>query len=127
MDSRFLQCHYWEISGVLYKLSNLGHSVILVLFILGAGKTCFYGTYSNVCLGIDLLLKIDDKTVRSSRPEVFYKKGVLRNFAKFTGKRLCQSLFFAKFVRTAFLTEHLGWLLLNCAKKSMYQHCESFL
>ena len=27
-------------------------------------------------------------------PEVFYKKGVLRNFAKFTGKHLCQSLFF---------------------------------
>ena len=30
---------------------------------------------------------------RSSRPEVFCKKGVLRNFAKFTGKHLCQSLF----------------------------------
>ena len=26
---------------------------------------------------------------RSSRPEVFNKKGVLRNFAKFTGKHLC--------------------------------------
>ena len=33
---------------------------------------------------------------RSSRPEVFCKKGVLRNFAKFTGKHLCQSLFFIK-------------------------------
>ena len=32
----------------------------------------------------------------SSRPEVFYKKGVLRNFAKFTRKHLCQSLFFNK-------------------------------
>ena len=31
---------------------------------------------------------------RSSRPEVFYKKSVLRNFAKFTEKHLCQSLFF---------------------------------
>ena len=31
----------------------------------------------------------------SSRPEVFYK-GVLRNFAKSTGKHLCQSLFFNK-------------------------------
>ena len=26
---------------------------------------------------------------RSSGPEVFCKKGVLRNFAKFTGKHLC--------------------------------------
>ena len=29
-------------------------------------------------------------------PEVFSKKGVLKNFAKFTGKHLCQSLFFNK-------------------------------
>ena len=27
-------------------------------------------------------------------PEVFYKTGVLKNFTKFTGKRLCKSLFF---------------------------------
>ena len=33
---------------------------------------------------------------RSSSPEVFYKKGVLRNFAKLTGKHLCQGLFFNK-------------------------------
>ena len=33
---------------------------------------------------------------RSSRSEVFCKKGVLRNFANFTGKHLCQSLFFNK-------------------------------
>ena len=31
---------------------------------------------------------------RSSRSEVFCKKGGLRNFVKFTGKHLCQSLFF---------------------------------
>ena len=34
--------------------------------------------------------------IRSSRPEVFCKKGVLRNFAKFTRKHLCQNLFFNK-------------------------------
>ena len=33
---------------------------------------------------------------RSSRLEVFCRKAVLRNFAKFTGKHLCQSLFFNK-------------------------------
>ena len=33
---------------------------------------------------------------RSSRPEVFCKKGVIRNFPKFTGKYLCRSLFFNK-------------------------------
>ena len=29
-------------------------------------------------------------------PEVFCKNGVLRNFAKFSGKHLCESLFFNK-------------------------------
>ena len=33
---------------------------------------------------------------RGSQPEVFCKKSVLRNFAKFTGKYLCHSLFFTK-------------------------------
>ena len=32
-------------------------------------------------------------------PEVFYKKGVLGNFTKFTGKHLCQGLFFNKVVK----------------------------
>ena len=34
--------------------------------------------------------------VKSSRQEVFCKKGVLRNFVKFTGKHLCHSLFLKK-------------------------------
>ena len=77
--------------------------------------------------------------VRSSRSEVFCNKDVLRNFAKFTGKPLCQSPFlnkvaglrpdacsfikkrlwhrcfpvnFAKFLGTPFLKEHHWWLLL---------------
>ena len=29
-------------------------------------------------------------------PDVLYKKDVLKNFTKFTGKHLCQSLFFNK-------------------------------
>ena len=36
------------------------------------------------------------KYYRSSRPEVFCKNGVLRNFAKSTGKHLCQSLILNK-------------------------------
>ena len=43
-----------------------------------------------------LQLTAKHRTTRSSRPEVFCKKGVLRNFAKVTGKHLCQSLFFNK-------------------------------
>ena len=35
-------------------------------------------------------------TVVFSRPEVFCKKGVLKNFSKFTGKHLRMSFFFNK-------------------------------
>ena len=41
-------------------------------------------------------MSINPSVYRSSRPEVFCKNGVLKNFAKFTGKHLCQSLFFNK-------------------------------
>ena len=75
---------------------------------------------------------------RSSRLQVFCRKGVLRNFEKFTGKHLCQSLLFnkvaglrtvallkkrfwyrcfpvnfSKFLKTLSITEHLRWLLLK--------------
>ena len=57
---------------------------------------------------------------------MFYKKNVLRNFAKSTGKHLCQSLSFNKVAglpvfscefceisKNTFFTEHAWWLLLN--------------
>ena len=40
--------------------------------------------------------KLYGRRVRTSRPEVFCKKGVLRNLAKFKRKHLCQDLFFNK-------------------------------
>ena len=74
-------------------------------------------------------------------PEMFCKKGVPKNFAKFAGKHLCQGLFFnkvaglspatllkkrpwhrcfpanfANYLRTPFFTEHLRWLLLKYEK-----------
>ena len=45
-------------------------------------------------LSTSFFLKNDTKLNRSSRPKVLCnKKGVVRNFAKFTGKQQCQSLF----------------------------------
>ena len=40
----------------------------------------------------------DPNDYRGSRTEVFCKKGVLRNFAKFTGKHLYQSLQACNFI-----------------------------
>ena len=65
----------------------------------------------------------------SSRPDMFCKKGVPRNFARvsfliklqapacnFTKKETLAQVFscvFAKFLRTPYLTEHLRWLFLT--------------
>ena len=46
-----------------------------------------------VCLGPDYFTSILSTKLP---PDVFYKKGVRKNFAEFTGKHLCQSLFFNK-------------------------------
>ena len=70
--------------------------------------------------------------LRSTRPEVFCKESVLKNFTKFTGKHLCQILFFSKvqllkretlaqvfscefceIFKNTFFIEHLQWLLLT--------------
>ena len=41
-------------------------------------------------------VKIERTLYKSSHPNVFYNKGAFENFTKFTGKHLCQSLFFNK-------------------------------
>ena len=50
-------------------------------------------------------------TRRNSGPEKFCEKGVLKNFAKFTTKHLCQSLFFNKVagLRPATLLKTTPW------------------
>ena len=77
-----------------------------------------------------------DTEIQKQPPEVFCKKRVLRNFAKFTGKHLYQSFLFNKVAgqvcnfikkvtlvqvissefceisKNTFFTEHLRWLLL---------------
>ena len=51
----------------------------------------------NMCtVRLFLFLFLENKTYACSRLGVFCKKGVLRNFSKFTGKHLCQSFFFNK-------------------------------
>ena len=97
----------------------------------------FYLDYTNIFL--KLCLKYRDFIYRSRRSQMFFKIGVLKNFAIFTGKHLCWSLFLiqlqaqaqackfirkrlqhrcfpvniAKFLKTASFTEHLQWLLLH--------------
>ena len=134
-------------------------SYYLVVFIRKINSLCFttnvflsknYKTLGQ--LRLHLLFQKQPPEVffekrRSSRPKVFCKKCVLKNFAKFTGKHLCQSLLFnkvaglrpanllikrlwhrcfpvnfAKFLRTPFLTEHLRWLLLKKVSLKILQN-----
>ena len=61
-------------------------------------RTFYESTIKNNCI-----LLLCHALVRSSRQEVFRKKGVLRNFTKFTGKHQWQSLFFNKVAGLLFL------------------------
>ena len=71
---------------------------------------------------------VNPRKGRSSRSQMFFKIGVLKNFANFTGKHLCWSLFLIKlqalfnkvscgisqfFKNTSFFTEHLQRLSLE--------------
>ena len=51
--------------------------------------------YANISRMLEKKTHLADH-YRSSRPEVLCEKGVLRNFTKFTGKHLRQSLFLIK-------------------------------
>ena len=50
----------------------------------------------DVAVALDLPLGIMNNSLQKQSPEVFCKKGVLKKFAKFTGKHLYQSIFFNK-------------------------------
>ena len=52
--------------------------------------------------------------VQKQPPEVFFKKNVLKNFANFTGKHLCWSLFFNKVT---------GLRACSFIKKSLQHRC----
>ena len=68
--------------------------------------------------------------ITSTRPEVFYKKGILKHFAKFIGKHLFQSLCFdniASMKATTLLkkknscTAIFLWILRNFSEELLYR------
>ena len=90
-------------------------------------------------------------TYRKSRLELFCKNDVLKNFAKFTGKHLCYSLFlnkvaglslaalskkrlwyrcfpvnFGKFSRALFYIKYLWWLLLYLQNRNKHDNFLDF-
>ena len=53
-------------------------------------------TFAFVVCSSRFLLSPQSNVFRSSRPEMFCKKGVLKIFAKLAGKKLCQGFFFTE-------------------------------
>ena len=94
-------------------------------------QTCYKNPDNPSCINLILTNKpLSSHNPKSSHQRCAVKNGVLRNFAKFTGKQLCQSPFFnkvalikrlwhrcfpvdfTKFARTTFLQNTSGRLLL---------------
>ena len=107
----------------IIKVVFISHDVLNIYVLLE--KFCPLDLNTNG----ELKLRIDANLTRSSRWEIFSKKGVLKDFIEFTGKHLCWSLRPAtllkkrlhprcfsvnsvKFLRTSVFTEHLQWLVL---------------
>ena len=108
--------------SLICKISSKGHGSLRIRRFLYFSLPSFSAGY--------LVIKF---SYRSSRPEVICKKTVLKIFAKFTGKSLCQSLFLIKLQAlrdsgTGVLlwilrnvSEHLQWLLLLLVSKKAKQ------
>ena len=118
-------CNSPEILGKLYLSTKFPHQEIKWNFgILRSGELSNSEVKFHVFQPISGMVQC-----RSSRPEVFCKKSTSKNLAKFTGKHLCwpeacnfikKRLYhkcfpvnFAKFLRTSFLKNTSGRLLLN--------------
>ena len=68
--------------------------------------------------------KYQSSTYRRNHRRCSVRKGVLRNFAKFTGKHLYQSLFFNKaatLLKKAFGTGVFQWILRNFSEHVFYK------
>ena len=90
------------------------------------------------CVGLYVSNHINNKTClpgQKQPPEVFCEKGVLRKFTKFTGKHLCQSLFFKNETlaqvfscefcensKNTFFTEHL-WATASSRRQKFEKKC----
>ena len=123
-------CWRWKFQMLSLQSASSVQSAITVLFLkdMGWKHTSYHiinsgpgHTRSKQQLGKTLKMtfaslsrKSDEKEkkiascLRSSRSQIFFKIGVLKSFAVFTGKYLCWSLFLIK-LQVFF---NFGWLLL---------------
>ena len=76
------------------KLFQISEDCLTTVFAIWINEIDQFGKLLH---GSKITAKTNLTKNRSSRPEVFCEKGVLRNFTKFTGKHRCESFFFNVF------------------------------
>ena len=74
-----------------------------ICLILNQKHLSRYANFSEGCRVVCSFTQSNSQTkmIRSSHRRCSVRKGVLRNYAKVTGKHLCQSLYFNKFSRVS--------------------------
>ena len=106
----FLKTKYEYINSGFRLFKDLKTSYIKVLKLVSVFRELKFHCYPE---------EIQRSFSRSSRQEVFCKKGALRNSAEFTGKHLCQGLFFNK---VAVLFNKVAGLLPETLLKKRLRH-----
>ena len=90
------------ISLLLWNLSSLYVVVHLQSFLINMYLCCIQKDIFVFCNFFNIVLIITFSKRKSNNLDVFYKIGVLKNFTKYTGKCLYQSLFLeaCNFIKT---------------------------
>ena len=89
-------------SDIVYQLIEEQVRCYNQVFLVGPGSNIIFeimkkeNNTNTSSFDIFIRCKFKKPLFRRSCPEVLCEKGVPRNFTKFTGKHLCQSLFFDK-------------------------------
>ena len=106
---------------LLLVISNTDKQTVAVINCKCFCQTLRYKIKSSRILTITLATLLN-KLFRSSCPEVFSKRGVPENFAKFTEKYLCQNLFLNKVAGSGMKLYLKKGLVLVC----YYEFCKMF-
>ena len=91
----------WEMSVAKVNLAMREISVTRAVIRKKKGK--------RICKGLKISVMgvISTTSIKSSRSQMFFKIGVLKNFAIFTGKHVCNSLFLIKLKACNFIEKRL--------------------
>ena len=98
----------------LTAVPSLSQPLTYVIFIYILQQLSWYYNFYFV-----LFRSTISENASSSHRRCSVRRGVLKNFLKFTAKHLCQCLFFNKIAGQSFLQSTSGRLLLKCLNKKI--------